>query len=371
MKIGILTFTETSNYGAVLQAIALNQKIRSLGFNCETIDYSCKNISRREKPKKFKEVQGLKAKLLWCLLQNEKKRKYTMLRCFLQEEAVMSDAKYNSDDITTANTVYDKFIVGSDIIWETNVTGEDFSFYLDFVCDSRKKYSYAASFGFDVLPENVIIKCKSYLADFSRISVREAKGQDIISSILPNKTVELVCDPTLLLPEEHWKKYANESIRLQYEDYIFLYFLDSAGVMLAKAKELAKEYGKKIVVYNETIRPIPGVINIKNISVEEFLTYIRNSFMVLTGSYHGLCFSLIFKRNFAFYNRAHSSRILSLVHTLGIEDRDLANYPELSPLVDYSELADRIDLFRRKSEDFLLNILNLEGDSDEYSRDTE
>lgn len=362
MKVGILTFTGTNNYGAALQAYALNRKIRDMGYDCETLQYDCKSILQRERPKAFSEVKGVKRKLVWLLMAPGQKKKYRSVNGFLAANAAVSCARYSRDNIADANAVYDKFIVGSDIVWETNVTGKDFSYYLDFVSDPEKKYAYAASFGYDAFPADVEQVCTKLLADFSGIAVREDQGQKLLAQVLPQKQVCMVCDPTLLLTADHWNAFAEASIPEKKDDYIFLYFLDPQGKLLAKARELAARYGKKIVVYGDSMKGIPGTTVVRNLTMEQFLTYIRNSFCLLTGSYHGVCFATVFHRSFIFFNRAHPSRILSLVNELGAQDRDLAKHPEVSPEMDYEPIEARLQAFRKRSEAYLARILEGSGD---------
>ena len=357
VKVGILTFIGTNNYGAVLQAYALNRKIRDMGYDCETIRYYCDRIVQKESPPRLADVKGLKEKLAYWLANPGLRRKYREMQAFLAKNAPVSRDTYSRKNIAETDSIYDKFIVGSDIIWETNVTGNDFSYYLDFVTDPAKKFSYAGSFGYDQFPEAVAADCTALLDAFSRISVREQQGQRLIAEVLTGKQADLVCDPTLLLTGEQWEEFANGPIKLKKEEYIFLYFLDSKGVLLSRARELAQQYGKKIVVYNEWIKPIPGAISVRNLTMQQFLAYIKNSFFVLSASYHAACFSILFRRDFAFFNRAHASRILSLVSELGITDRNLAENPAAGIGMDYDSLQPKLEAFREKSEKYLSDIL--------------
>ena len=113
--------------------------------------------------------------------------------------------------ITNADKKYDKFIVGSDQVWNTQLTGNDFTYYLDFIKDSHKKNSYAASFGYSKLPEEVKEKAIDLLKDFNTLNIREKQGKEIIINEIKNKEVNVVMDPTFLLDKEEWKKFADEN----------------------------------------------------------------------------------------------------------------------------------------------------------------
>ncbi len=357
-KIATLTFHDTTNYGAALQAYALNKQINNFGFESDILRYECANIAKRELPKKFKEVRGgLKSKLFWFLTHSRKAKKLNHIRSFLNENASMSKDAYTSDTVAEANSKYDKFIVGSDLVWETTITDHDYNFYLKFA-PPKKRYSYAASFGYDSIPEEDYEACKSCLNDFEHITVRESRAKQIVNDLLPDKSADLVCDPTLLLSQKDWLEHTDKKIKAKKNEYIFLYFLDKEGIMLNKAREIAKAQNKKIVVYNDSLRPVKNAINVFNLSVEQFLSYLKNSYLNITGSYHGVCFSLIFEQQFAIVNRAHSSRITSLLETLNLLDRNLIINPDCcNDVIDYSAVNRRLDEFKTHSLECLKSML--------------
>jgi len=359
MKVGILTFDDTTNYGAALQAYALNRKINDLGYDCETIKYRCENIQKREAPKRFFEVKGIKAKISWFLTSHGARRKHELITNFLRTRIKQSHEIYDKTTIASAETFYDKFVVGSDIVWETNVTGHDYTYYLDFVSSPNKKTSYAASFGYDDIPANEKEIVREYLKTFCALAVREEQGQRIIHGLLPGEKACLTCDPTLLLSREEWKSLLPEESMFEKDSYVFVYFTDKQGRLLQAAKKYAKEHGKEVVLYNVSARSVKGVKNICNVSVEDFLSIIQNSSMVFTGSYHGVCFSLIFHIPFVFLNRAHASRILTLVHVLGLERQNLETNEKINDQFDYQKIDERLTNFRDESLHYLENALNL------------
>ncbi len=151
MKIGLLTFQNTTNYGALLQAFALYKTLAQKGANIEVIDYRCENIEKREMPLKYVPIRSIKWPIE--LLSNYMKRKkYKRMEAFKHKYIKLSDDVYTRENIKRSLSIYDKFISGSDMIWELNVTGEDYTYYLDFVDDPSKKYSFSSSFGYDTVP---------------------------------------------------------------------------------------------------------------------------------------------------------------------------------------------------------------------------
>ena len=218
-KIATFTFHDTTNYGAALQAYALNRQIKNFGYESDILQYECKNIVKRELPKKFKDAKGgFKNKVVWFLTHHRNVKKLAQIRSFLNKNATLSSDSYAADNVADANSKYDKFIVGSDLVWETTITDHDYNFYLNFATP-EKRYSYAASFGYDSIPEEDYEICKSCLNDFAHITVRETQGKQIVNDLLPGKNVDLVCDPTLLLSRQDWLEHTNNKIKAKKNEY--------------------------------------------------------------------------------------------------------------------------------------------------------
>lgn len=137
MKIGILTFQRTTNFGSFLQMFGLYEAVRNLGFDCEVIDYSCKAIEDRELPVSKPRSNTVKGLIGFLLFESKIRKKYTILFSEAQKYVKFS-RRYEQKNITFANYEYDIFLVGSDILWDMNLT-EDKTFFLDFVSDSQKK----------------------------------------------------------------------------------------------------------------------------------------------------------------------------------------------------------------------------------------
>ena len=356
MNVGIITFNETSNYGAALQTYALNRTINEMGVNCETIRYRCKNIWNRERPLNIESKKTIKELIATVLLYRVRKKRFQNINSFLEKNSMMSKKLFDAESIFEANNYYDTFVAGSDIIWETRITDSDYTYYLDFVNDSQKRISYAASFGSNSVPEKEVAKCLSHLKKFYAISVREYNAIDIIKDMKADIPVRLTCDPTFLINREDWNEIACAYIPYQREDYVFVYFMDKDGILLGEAKKYAEKHRKKLIVFNERVRHINGAYNIRNMTVKEFLSWIRNAYMIFTGSYHATCFAIIFERNFVFLNRAHPDRLLSLAKVLGFENQDLGR-GRIDSEVDYQTINNRLDDFRRYSQDFLRDVL--------------
>lgn len=216
------------------------------------------------------------------------------------------------------------FITGSDQVWNLNIHEGDTSYMLDFVVDSRKKGSYAASFGYSEIPEKFKETTKKCLKDFYYYNVREKEGKDILYNLIGRES-QVVVDPTLLLEKNDYSNIIKETnFKGQ---YIFIYNLTQSPSLIKFAKDFAENKGLKVVCINTNHKKEEGCININDASPQEFLGYLKNSEYVVTSSFHGMIFSLIFNKQF-FYElnnkkSNNNSRLINLARLLGIEDREI------------------------------------------------
>lgn len=348
MKIGILTFHNTTNYGALLQAYAL-QKVISKRYQCqcEIINYYCKKIQSRELPIKPHLTGDIKKYITKLLIYNGKKTKKKRMRSF--EDKMLISEKYTPQNIKDAGQVFDKIFVGSDIVWEPGVTDNDLNYFLAFLPE-KKRYSYAASFGNADIPDSIKEKCGDLLRGFEYISVREKSAVNLVKTLSGREAVH-VLDPTLLMDATEWfcESFYEPPIR----DYILLYFLDKNGILMEKAKSISKKTGMKIVLIHEGIKPIRGVHNVRNCSVEEFLNWFKNAAIIMTASYHGMAFAINFHKEFYYFNRAHAERMISLSEILDLSEQEirLDGFERKAP--DYDRIDSNLVRERNKSLDFL------------------
>lgn len=318
-KIGILTFQRTSNYGAIMQCYALNRKINDLGARAETLDYHCKALEKKEKIKITKPKTVLK--LMYQM--------YKQKRCnrFIKKEVRMSK-EYFPETIDKAD--YDAFIVGSDQVWNPKCTNDDKNYYLCFN-NNASKYSYAASIGLEEEKAMTILeKNKKYLSEFSKISLREYLNID-------NEKVRYDIDPVFLLNKDQWKNICSK--KLLRDKYVFVYTIGDPIKIDEFTKELAKKENLKIISNKKSFEFIC------NCSPYDFLSWIYNAEYIITNSFHGTAFSIIFNKKF--YAECEgkngvNTRILNLLKLLNKEECILKedcfnvdnNYKETNELVE-------------------------------------
>ncbi len=326
MKIGTITYHTTSNFGAVLQSYALQKAIEQ-NFNCEcdVIDYRSDYLDNLYKAKKITEISNIKELIKWIIMHKHTEKSIMNFAKFRKESLKQSEKTYTKENIAQTNSIYDVFITGSDQVWNTNLNNNDTTYFLDFVDSEKIKLSYAASFGSKNCSQFVDRNLSYLLKDYQIISVREEEAKELVKQKIKRKTVELVLDPTLLLPEVTWNKIINE--RIIKEDYIVIYKIADTPTMIEFARKLAKKEKCKVICLHNSYQRFRGIKSIVDASPYEFLNYIKYAKYVVTSSFHGICFSLIFHKNFYFEldNRKenNNSRIESLINLLKLNNRKI------------------------------------------------
>lgn len=349
MKIGLITFHDAINYGSNLQTYGLYKKVLDLGYDCEIIDYQCENIRKREFPKPIKwTLRGLAHELLF---ERKFRKRYRITHEFLLK--MKMSKKFFRDTIQEADQLYDKYLVGSDIVWGLDITGGDTAYFLDFVTDGNKKVAYASSIGNPWSNEEKRI-VKPLLRDFSRIAVRENESADWVEELLGNRP-DVVCDPTMLLSADEWKRMVSD--KYKNDKYVLIYFDTPNGDCLRSARIYAKRYGLK--VYRIGLgHHVKGMKWEMPYSIEDFLSIIYYAQNLFTSSYHGILFSVYFNKKFTYFNSVHASRMNSLADIIGIgccngAGQDILNMPE----IDYTAVNKTVEEYREKSINILKSLL--------------
>lgn len=295
-KIGIITFHRAINYGAALQTYALQKYLNDSNYDAEVIDYRCDHMENLYKVLTIKNKsikQIIRGIINFGFAYNKKNKFYK----FLNHNVRISTKVYDKTNIIESNAQYDKFITGSDQVFNYACSQFDKNYFLDFVKNVEKKFSYAASFGMKIIPEQYIVEYKRLLSTFSELSIRETTGQNIVKNLLGKKT-ELSLDPVFLLNKEKWEQLAKKPKK---EHYILIYKLNTSNLIFDFARKLSKITGAKIIALNFDLvdqLKTPDIKGVYAASVEEFLGYFKYADYVVTNSFHGTAFSVIFHKNF-------------------------------------------------------------------------
>ncbi|MDD6812342.1 MAG: polysaccharide pyruvyl transferase family protein [Lachnospiraceae bacterium] len=326
MKIGILTLHESSNFGACLQAVATYKTLNGLGYDCEFINYTCAEIARREILLGTLFEHSLFYRLRVRIKHGDSVRKQRALSQFLRQtdvqKGVIGSERYNRKNIGLANDKYDIFLVGSDMLWCTKFTNADYTYMLDFVKDDTKKFSYATSVGYYWGEEEKLVL--KYLDKFTMLSVRENDMACKLSEVLNIKVYE-VCDPTMLIEPDIWKKYISSS-KPSKKTYSLVYVDLADGRCLEAACAYSRQNGclTYLLGYKKTCRNAQYKL-LKAYTVEEFLTAIYHADILYTSSYHGMLFAIYFHVPFVYYNK-DSSRLECIAKKLNLTTRNGDNY---------------------------------------------
>lgn len=286
-KIGILTFHRASNYGAVLQSYALQRTVHMLGADAEIIDYRCDEVEDSHNPAAVFHKNPFFHALR--LLPN-KIVKYRTFNSFRNRMLNMSKC-YTKTTIKTANNAYSTYIAGSDQVWSPVFSGNDDVYQLAFA-DSFNKYSYACSFGFDEFPAELK---KSYLHNLKSIrtvSVREASAKKLLGA--ENMEARVDVDPTMLLTTKEWDKLANYPGTKN--PYILLYTVQPPVILLDYARKLSEKTGYELVYLNNEHKKNKDIKHVRYASPEEFVGWFAQAEYVLTNSFHGTVFSVLYHK---------------------------------------------------------------------------
>lgn len=345
MKIGLITFHETTNFGSFLQTYGLYKAINNLGYDCEVIDYKCESIMKRELPKTKPESYSLRNLAIYLLLEKRLQKKYTSFHNTIYSCMKLSKP-YNKYNIKEADKEYDAFVVGSDMLWNLSITDNDMVYFLDFVKDNKKKYAFSTSIGNRWNNKEIEAVCP-FLQHFKRISLREKDSVNWISGLL-DKKIEFVCDPTMLLEKDSWDELIENSVEIK-EHYVLVYFYDAQ--MIEDAKKYAAYHQYKIWFINYG-KPIKGVKNIHPYHISEFLSLIKNAKTVFTASYHGMLFSIYFEVPFYCYMRENGNnvRFHSVFERLNLwQCYQINNEAFKETVIDYDKVADAVKEWRGES----------------------
>lgn len=354
MRIGILTFVNTINYGALFQAYALQHVLEKFNANAELIQYVNAFVEKKELNKGGWTWRRLFRLFVIGKSFHTKRQKFGAFEGKYINKGLLLN---NQSSEEVANT-YDKIIVGSDQVWNQNITHNDDTYFLDFVKNSDKKISYAPSFGNAPFPECRRSHVQSLLADFPKLSVRENSGAELIMNMI-GREPKVVLDPTLLLNKDDWTRFVGA--RPLKDKYILVYFPNNKKKCFDFVRELQSKTGLKVIYLSISPRIQFGVRTIYDASPEEWLTYIYYADYIVTGSFHGTAFSINMEKQFFCENEDINSRIGNITSLTNTYFRNISNSDVLETTVDYKKVTPVLDKMRKESIDWLINaVLNNE-----------
>ena len=341
-KIYIITFSHTTNVGAALQEYALYKKCKLFVEDTKVIDYIPKKIRKdnqiiRLKKDLMKQIILLPFNICSKYLFKKFSWKYINLtkKCFCKEEI----SRLEQPDI---------YIVGSDQIWNEDITGFDTGYLLDFNTNARKT-AYAGSIGNDYLPKVNEKRFLELINKFDCLSVREK----LLSEQLEEKGVQapVVLDPTFLLEKEEYLKIAS---KINVSKYILIYETEKNPLFIKVARKIAQEKNLKIIQINRINNRYKVDKVIPIVSPQKFVALINNADYVLTNSFHGIAMSIILEKQFFYIKlKNRGSRIDNIINIGKLSSRVLYDEKDIIQLsdekIDYSVVSERYKQERNNS----------------------
>lgn len=329
MRIGILTlYYENHNFGGQLQAYALCTFMNSVkSVICEQISYDYKEKKSTSVKSVLFSVYSAVFHPRAMLGLKKRKKKFEAFEETIPHSKVIS----NEIELKRLSDNYDYVFAGSDQVWNPEYAGG--AFYLAAVPD-KKRCSYAASFGKDRLPEGTLSdETVRVLRSYQFMSVREATAKQILEQN-GIKDVEMVCDPTLLLTKEDWKKSIAQIKPITKEKYAFVY-------LLGNSKTMRDEIKKKVQSENLKIVAIPHIhfsyqkrdgdfadIEAYDVGPLDFLRLIYDADVIVTDSFHCTLFSILYGKKFWTLSRnskndsgSTNGRMYTLLEKAGLMNR--------------------------------------------------
>lgn len=331
--VAILNYWPYSNFGAIITGYALQKSLEELGYSNKLIWYM-NNANIRHKPDTF--------------INSHFK---SFADKYMDYTSLLADK-----DLVKINEQTDTVIVGSDQVWKSSGQGlNKGAYYLNFVTDCAKKIACSASFGeekFVGTAEDEAL-ASVLLKQFDAISVRETAGQKICKDKM-GVEAEVIIDPVFYIDRKYYDEMADSVKPNLPEKYILAYFLGKDA------------FDEKVVDYYANTLNLPVVyLNIKDMNTEEWLHYIRGAELLITNSFHGTCFSIIFGNEFlcvANKNKAYS-RFETILSKLNLMDRArpsqevvLSEKYELEK-IDYSQVNGALAKEREIALNWLINAI--------------
>lgn len=365
MKVAVITRHAVANYGSLLQTMATQQVLQNLGHQCQIIDYVRRDESYRER-----EFTLLRRKPDW--YNNPIKRAlYLALR---QPESILTGRKFekaqkahlhltqrysDAEQLQKNPPKADVYLTGSDQVWGPVEDGSyDSSYCLGFAAEEDKKVSYAASFGHTQMTPQLQDYYRKWLSRYQHLAVREDSAVALLQGM--GLQAEQVLDPTLLMERQQWEPYLT---RLRKKPYVLVYQLHNDKKLSRYAKQVAKAKGLPLVRVSAALHQcFRGGKFRWAPEIGEFLSLIRNAQCMITDSFHGTAFAILFNTPFVevLPNNNTGTRNQSILTLTGLSGRILREEDDIAlamEKMDFSHANQVIAVQRERSLQILRKML--------------
>lgn len=364
MKVGIINCQHIDNYGAVLMTYSMQKILTKIGTKPRSIDFrplqgGVNKISFLRKIIKI--VKQIVKKILRINPSDKNNRSYKFNQ--FRKKTLKRSRVYNQKTIYKA-VKYDAYIVGSDVVWRPGRidSEESVAYFLKFVPEDKLKINYAPSIGTD--NTELLVKLEKLFINnlhfFEFLSCREEKTAKWLYN-LTNKEVFHAIDPTLLLKEEDY----DELIKDDNSDFIYFYLLGNNDRAYEFVNYVCNKTNLKVKAFCANKERVNNLIDgSQNDGPIEFLSNIKNAKYIITNSYHGVMFSILFKKRYTCFDReVYGMRLIDFLSTLNITDTFVGDEMDLSMNlfkdINYCELSKKIERWREDSINYLKQCLHI------------
>lgn len=381
MKVAILTQPLRSNYGGLLQAWALQKTIAEMGHEVTILN---RVHNKPQIPLWRKTASWIKNEILISI--GKRKRYYNVTEELMDfSEQYVSKFRENrylrvSPELKSNDELrrfinenpFDAYIVGSDQVWRPKYSPDLMTYFLDFVKENNnvRKIAYAASFGVDdwELTEEETRQASELAHLFDLITVRESSGIELVEKHLNWKATN-VLDPTMLLNKEDYIALVNNSTcqLKEAEGNLFCYVLDTSDELTTVIRKCSEAASLKSFYCNYSV-PIYRLLSEDKKElcivppVEQWLKSFMDAKMVITDSFHGVVFSIIFNKPFWVVTNINRgvARFTSLLRLFNLENRIVSNISELNweEPINWRYINEKRSILASFSKSLLNSFLN-------------
>lgn len=375
-KIGIVTFHRSHNCGSILQSYAMQEELKVRGYSPEFIDFATKGQKelysvfrplRFNSPRSF--AKSIYKNGLGAILYGRAKQNWTSYDRYLLKNLNVSEESYVANtDLVEADMDYDKYLTGSDQVWNVSIDDYDKAYFLNFV-HTHPKIAYAVSQGAKDISKysKNPSKIAQYIKDIDSVSTREENGQKWLKE-LTSETYPVVLDPTLLHPQSVYTNIEEQHglAGINKDKFIFVYATPLSSDYMKLIKTYAKKHGLKVVVWHNDIWLrrlgwLSGVKSPRHQNPGKYLDLIKNAKFVCTSSFHGVVFSTIYRKDFVVLENdgmraGDDDRMTGFLKRLKLSDRivnESAFEAKMNEAIDYTDFEVELKKNQKISHDFL------------------
>jgi len=370
MRIGIITFHASFNYGSMLQAYALHKVLSDMGHNVEIINFrSAEQRNMYHHPINLKSKEWSKIHMLMHYMLHINTyiphiKKWNLYNAFLKKYLTHTKVFHTVDELRQFDFKYDYLVIGSDQIWNTRCRDFSEAYWGNF-CDKKiKKIAYAPSMG--SYPElQDINHFKDNLSNFFAVSVREIKARKILIDNQVFHDISLTLDPTLLLKDIDYNYLAPDNPLIN-GDYLFFYEPFIRPDFLKIALDFGIQLGYNVVVDRSyqlnSYKGYNNIIFYTEVGPKEFVNLIKHAKVVIGHSLHAVLFSIIFRKNFYAIDGDKDSRMNTVLVSLGLEKRaiclDNLELQEKEDIDYWESVYEKYSIMKNESISFIKKALN-------------